>query len=143
MAKPRVVTAVLVAATVASACASAAWALIGGGTAPTTFAVQLDGETVVTAEGYELDAGLTGGDKREYTLRVSLQLTDNPAPVQAFQSGETFASAAIVLLAEDLAVLKTYTLVNAMVVAYGQSGDAAANAFAQQLVLKGRSLTVG
>ena len=142
MTRLRVGTAVLTAAIVASACVSAAWALIGGGTAPATFAVELDGETVVTAKGYELNAALTGGDKREYTLRLSLQLTDNAAPVLAFQSGQTFASASISLLAGDLAILKTYTLVNATVVAYRQAGDAATNTFDQELVLRSRSLTI-
>lgn len=142
MNKLRVGTAVLITATIASACASAAWALIGGGTAPATFAVQLDGETVVTARSYELDAALTAGDKPEYTLRLSLQLTDNAAPAQAFQSGQTFAAASIDLLAADLRILKTYTLVNATVVAYRQAGDAATNTFDQELVLKSRSLTI-
>jgi hypothetical protein len=143
MTKLRVGTALLVAATVAAASVSAAWALVGGGTAPATFAVQLDGETVVTAKGYELDAALTGGDKREYTLRLSLQLTDNAAPVQAFQSGQTFVSASITLLAGDLTILKTYTLTHATVVAYRQAGDAATNSFVQELVLRSRSLTIG
>ena len=141
--KLRVGAAFVVTAIVASACVSAALALIGGGTAPATFAVQLDGETIITAKGYELDAALTGGDKREYTLRLSLQLTDNAAPAQAFQSGQTFASASITLLAGDLAILKTYTLTNATVVAYRQAGDAATNSFVQELVLRSRSLTIG
>lgn len=143
MTKLRVGAAVLMAAIVASACVSAAWALIGGGTAPATFAVQLDGEAVVSAKGYELDATMAGGDKREYVLRLSLRLTDDAAPAQAFQSGQTFASASVSLLAGDLSVLKTYTLGNATVVEYRQTGDAATNTFDQQLVLRSRSLTVG
>jgi hypothetical protein len=142
MTKIRVGATFLLAAVVASACVSAAWALIGGGTPPATFAVTLDGETVATAKGYELDAGLSGGDKREYTLRLSLQLTDNTAPVQAFQSGQSFASASVTLLAADLRILRTYTLANATVVAYRQSGEAGTNAFDQELVLKSRSLTI-
>lgn len=137
----RIGTAFVVAAIVTSASVSAAWALIGGGTAPATFAVQLDGETVVTAKGYELDAALTGGDKREYTLRLSLQLTDNAAPTQAFQNGQTFASASVSLLAGDLTILRTYGLANATVVGYRQAGDAATNTFVQELVLRSRSLT--
>ncbi|MCZ7588315.1 MAG: hypothetical protein M5U27_05505 [Gaiella sp.] len=141
--KRRLGAAALVAAIVTSGGVSAAWALVGGGTAPATFAVQLDGETVVTATGYELGAGLSSGDKREYTLRLSLQLTDNPAPAQAFQSGQTFVSASVSLLAGDLSVLKTYRLANATVVAYRQSGDAASNDFVQELVLRSRSLSIG
>ena len=137
------VAAVLVAAVAILAFVSGAWALIGGGTPPATFSVQLDGETVSTATGYELDAATLAGDKKEYTLRLSLRLTDNASPAQAFQSGQTFASAAVNLLAGDFAVLKTYTLVNATVVAYRQSGDAATNSFDQQLVLRSRSLTIG
>ena len=139
----RVGTALLATAVVISASVSAAWAAVGGGagTAPTTFAVQLDGAAVVTAKGYELDGALTGGDKREYTLRLSLQLTDDAAAAQAFQSG-TLGSASISLLAADLRILKTYTLVDATVVSYRQSGDAGANAFDQELVLKSRSLTI-
>jgi hypothetical protein len=142
MTKLRVGASFLLAAIVASACVSAAWALIGGGTPAATFAVQLDGEPVVTVKGYALDAALTGGDKREYTLRLSLQLTDNAAPLQAFQSGQAFASASISLLAADLRILRTYTLVNATVVAYRQSADAGTNAFDQELVLRSRSLTI-
>jgi len=137
------VAAVLVAAVAIFAGVSGAWALIGGGTPPATFSVQLDGETLATATGYALDGGFVNGDKREYTLRISLQLTDNASPAQAFQNGQTFASATITLLAGNLATLKTYTLVNPTVVAYRQSGEAATNTFDQQLVLSSRSLTIG
>ena len=79
---------------------------------------------------------------REYTLRISLALRDNPGPAQAFQNGQTFASAKIDLLSAGLAVLTTYELADATVVAYRQSGDAATNTFDQELVLKSRSLTI-
>lgn len=121
--------------------ASAGWALIDGGTAPATFAVSLDGELVQTAKGYTLDGALVSS-KKEYTLRLSLQLTDNAAPVQAFQNGDTFASAKVELLAANLALLRTYTLANATVVTYRQSGDAETNTFTQELVLRSRSLTI-
>lgn len=137
------VATILVAAVAIFAGVSGAWALIGGGTPPATFSVQLDGETVTTATGYELDGAVLSGGKREYTLRLSLRLTDNPAPALAFQSGQTFASATITLLAADLSILKTYTLANPTVVAYRQSGDAATNTFDQQLVLSSKSLTIG
>ena len=135
-------TAVFAAAAAALSCVAGAWALIGGGTPPATFRVTLDTEAVTTAKGYTLDGAVVSG-KREYTLRLSLQLTDNPAPVQSFQSGQTFASAKIELLDSGLAILKAYTLANATVVAYRQSGDAATNTFTQELVLRSRSLTIG
>lgn len=122
--------------------ASGAWALIGGGTSPATFRVTLDGELVQTAKGYELDAVALASGKKEYTLRISLQLTDNPAPAQAFQSGQTFASAKVELLAADLSIMRTYTLASADVVAYRQSGDAGTNAFTQELVLTSKTLTI-
>ena len=136
------VAAVFVAAAAILAGVSGAWALIGGGTPPATFSVTLDGEAVTTAKGYELDAALISS-KREYTLRLLLALTNNASPAQAFQSGQTFASAEITLLAADFTILKTYTLINATVVAYRQSGDAATNTFEQELVLKSKSLTIG
>lgn len=121
---------------------SGAWAVIGGGTAPATFAVTLDGELVQTAKGYALDGALVSG-KKEYTLRISLQLTGNAAPAQSFQSGQTFATARVELLAGNLTTLRSYTLANAAVVAYEQSGDAATNAFTQELTLRSRTLTIG
>ncbi len=122
---------------------SGAWAVISGGTPPATFSVTLDGERITTATGYELDGGVLTGDKREYTLRLSLQLTNNAAPAQAFQAGQTFTTASVELLAADFTTLKTYTLTDATVVAYHQGGDAATNTFHQQLVLKSRLLTIG
>lgn len=121
---------------------SAALALIGGGTPPATFAVTLDGELVQTAKGYELDGALVLGEK-EYTLRISLQLTDNAAPAQSFQNGQTFATARVDLLAGNLATLRTYTLTNATVVAYRQTGDTTTKAFTQELVLRSRTITIG
>jgi hypothetical protein len=125
---------------------SGAWAVFGEGTAPATFSVVLDGDLVSTAKGYGLDAAIVNANKREqykeYTLRISLQLKDNPAPAEAFQNGQTFASAKINLLSAGSAILKTYELVNATVVAYRQSGNAATNSFDQELVLKSRTLTI-
>jgi hypothetical protein len=135
------VTVLLVAAAAVLISVSGAWALIGGGTAPLTFQVTLDGEGVTTAKGYALDGALVSG-KREYTLRLSLQLTDNAAPAQSFQNGDTFASAKVELVSVTFAILRTYTLANATVVAYRQSGDAATNTFTQELVLRSKSLTV-
>jgi len=135
-------TVVLVVAAAVLIGVSGAWALIGGGTAPATFEVTLDGEGVTTATGYALDGALVSG-KREYTLRVSLQLTDNAAPAQSFQNGDTFASAKVELVSGSFAVLRTYTLANATVIAYRQSGEAATNTFTQELVLRSKSLTVG
>ena len=136
------VAAVVAVAAVACAGVSAAWAALSGGTPPTTFAVTLDGELLTTATGYELDGAVVSG-KREYTLPVSLRLTDNAGPAQAFQSGQTFPSAKVELIAEDLSVLKTYALANATVVGYRQSASAATSAFTQELVLKSKSLTIG
>jgi len=62
---------------------------------------------------------------------------------QSFQSGQTFASAQVALLGTSFAVLRTYTLVNASVVAYRQTGDAGTAAFVQELVLRSKSLTIG
>jgi hypothetical protein len=133
--------AVVVAVVTVLAGVSTAWALIGGGTPPATFAVTIDGELITTAKGYALDGTLVSG-KKEYTLRLSLQLTDNAAPAQAFQNGDTFEAAKVELVDGSLAVLRTYTLGNATVVAYRQSGDAATNTFTQELVLRSRSLTI-
>ncbi len=139
---PRRMAVVLAAAVAVLISVSGAWALIGGGTAPATFAVTLDGEVVQTAKGYALDGALVSG-KKEYTLRISLQLTDNAAPAQSFQSGQTFATARVELLAGNVTTLRSYTLANAAVVAYEQSGDAATNAFTQELTLRSRTLTIG
>lgn len=121
---------------------SGARALIGGGTVPATFAVSLDDELVKTAMGYELDGAVVSG-KREYTLRISLQLTDNAAPAQAFQTGQTFTTARVDLLAGNFTTARAYTLTNASVVAYRQTAAAATNALTQELVLRSRTLTVG
>ena len=135
------VTVVLVVIAAVLITVSGAWALIGGGTAPATFQVTLDGEGVTTAKGYALDGALVSG-KKEYTLRLALQLTDNAGPAQSFQNGDTFASAKVELVSGSFAILRTYTLSNATVVAYRQTGDAATNIFTQELVLRSRSLTV-
>ena len=146
------VPAVLVAGVAVLAFVSGAWGLTGRG-APAgpgaqvaAFAIQLDSEQVTYATGYELGAAMVSADKKdaykEYTLRISLALTENPGPAQAFQSGETLASAKIHLLSGSLAVLQTYELADATVVAYRQSGDVATNTFDQELVLKSRSLTI-
>lgn len=145
--RSRLRVAVIVAAA-AAVCVfvASAWGVIGGGAPVATFAIQLDSEPLTTAKGYELDGAIVGVDKKgpntEYTLRISLALRDNPGPAQAFQNGQAFASAKVVLLSTGLAVLTTYELANATVVAYRQSGDAATNTFEQQLVLKSRSLTI-
>lgn len=136
------VTVVLVVVAAVLITVSGAWALIGGGTAPTTFKVTLDGELVTTAKGYALDGALVSG-KKEYTLRVSLQLTNNAAPAQSFQNGDTFASAKVELVSDSFEVLRTYTLANATVVAYRQTGEAATNTFTQELVLRSKSLAIG
>lgn len=123
-----------------------AWGLIGGGAPVATFAIHLDSELLTTAKSYELDAAVVSVDKKgpsaEYTLRISLALTDSPGPAQAFQNGQTFGSAKIELLSAGLGVLTTYELANATVAAYRQSGDAATNTFEQEIVLKSRNLTV-
>lgn len=123
-----------------------AWAFIDGGARVATFAIRLDSELLATAKGYELDAEMVSADKKalsaEYTLRISLALRDNPAPAQAFQNGQMFASARVDLLGAEATVLTTYELRNATVVAYRQSGDAATNAFVQELVLKSDLLTI-
>lgn len=138
----RLAAAALAAVAAVSIGVSGAWGLIGGGTAPATFAVTLDGELVQTAKGYELNGALVAG-KKEYTLRISLQLTDNAAPTESFQSGQTFATAKVDLLAGNFTTLRSYTLTNPVVVAYRQTGDAATNAFTQELTLRSRTLTIG
>ena len=141
----RVLLLVLASATVL-VFAAAAWGVVGGGAPVATFAIHLDSELVTTAKGYELDAANVNVDKKggpsaEYTLRISLALRDNSAPAHAFQNGQTFASAKVELLSSGGAVLTTYELANASVIAYRQTGDAATNTFDQELVLKSRSLT--
>ncbi len=145
--RSRLRVAVLLAVGVAVlALVSTAWAFIGGGAPVATFAIHLDSELVATARGYELDAAVVSTDKKdqstEYTLRISLALRDDPGPAQAFQNGQTFASARIDLLSGSLAVLTTYELADAKVVAYRQAGDAATNTFEQELVLESGSLTI-
>jgi hypothetical protein len=140
------VAVVVVAAAAVSVFVASASGVIGGGAPVATFAIQLDSEPLTTAKGYDLDAAIVGVDKRgpirEYTLRISLALRDNPAPAQAFQNGQTFASAKIDLLSAGAEALATYELAGATVVAYRQTGDAATNTFDQQLVLKSRTLTI-
>ena len=140
------VAAVLVAGVAILAVGSGAWAAMGGGTAPATFSIELDGDPISTAKAYDLDGAIVTVDKKEqvkeYTLRISLALRANPAPAQAFKDGQTFASAKVNLVAGDYSLLKTYELANATVVAYVQSGDASSNTFNQELVLKSRTLTI-
>jgi len=137
---------VLAAGAAVLAFVAGAWGAFGGGAQVAAFAIQLGSEPVTLAKEYELDAAIVSADKKapypEYTLRISLQLTDSPGPAQAFADGQTIASVKIDLLGADLAVLRTYELADATVVAYRQSGDAATNTFEQELVLKSRSLTI-
>lgn len=139
----------IVAAAVASlavlAVASGAWALIDGGVTPATFRIEIDGETITSAKGYELRGDLVNpGPKqyREYTLTLTMVLKDNPGAAQAFQAGQTFGSVQVDLLASNLAILRTYALTGATVSAYRQTGDAATNVFEHQLVLKSRTLSI-
>lgn len=129
------------------AVAAGAWGAFGGvGTRVATFTIRLGSDPVTYATSYELDAAIVSVDKkapyREYTLTISLALTDNAAPAQAFANGQTFASAQLDLLGADLAVVRTYELTDATVVAYRQGGNAATNTFDQELVLKSRSLAI-
>lgn len=140
------VAAALVAGVAVLAFVSGAWAVISGGTAPTTFVIHLDGELIATAKGYELNGANVTVDRKdsykEYTLRINLALKDNSEPARAFQTGQTFTSAKVDLVTASIALLKTYELVNATVVAYRQSGDAATGTFNQELVLTSRTLTI-
>ena len=123
---------------------SGTWAALGGGTAPATFRVTLGGEDITTARSYVVDGAVLADKKstKQYTVRLTLGLTDNAAPVQAFQAGQTFGSLTITLYTNDLRPLKVYTWANATVVGYKQTGDASTNTFAQDLVLQSTSLTV-
>lgn len=137
------ITALLISVVGIFALVSGAWAALSGGTAPATFAIEVDGETLTNAKAYELSGAVGGArDAKEYTLTITLRLTDNPAPAQAFQTGKTFASAKINLVTADGSILKTYELVNATVVGYRQTGNAATNTPEQNLVLKSRTLTI-
>lgn len=133
------------AAVIAAALAvSGTWAALGGGTAPSTFAVEVDGEGVTTAKSYVVDGSLSGDKKapKEYTIRLTLRLTDNAGPVQAFQNGQTFGSLKITLYNAALEALKVYEWANATVIGYRQTGNAATNTLDQDLVFKSTSLTV-
>ena len=120
------------------------WAALGGGTPATTFSVELDGDNVTTAKSYVVDGAIAGDKKstREYTIRLTLVLTDNPAPVQAFQNGQTFSSLKITLYNQSLEALRVYQWANATVVGYRQTSNAATNTSEQDLVFRSTSLTV-
>ena len=123
---------------------SGTWAALGGGTAASTFFVTVDGETVMNVKSYAVDGAVGAGKKapREYTIRLTLVLTDDAAPVQAFQNGQTFGSLKIRLFTASGEAVKTYEWANATVVGYGQKGDAASHTLDQDLVLTSTSLTV-
>jgi hypothetical protein len=126
----------------AALAASATWAF-GGGTAAATFAIELDGDPITTAKSYVVDgASLDKKSPKEYTIRVTLSLTDNAAPAQAFQNGQTFDSLKITLYTPALEALKVYEWANATVLGYRQTGDAATNTMDQDLVFGSTSLTV-
>ena len=107
------------------------------------FAVELGGNQVI-AKSYLVGGGI-GADKkapREYTIRLTLTLTDDAAPVQAFQNGQTFASLRITLFTAAAAEVARYTVTNATVVGYKQTGDGSSHTFDQDLVSKSSSLSV-
>jgi len=136
------VAVVLVGAVAIVALVSGAYAATRGPTVK-TFSVVLDGTPVSTATGYTLDGARVSVDQEEYTLRISLQLNADAAPAQAFMDGHVYPTAVVNLLDAGLSVLKTYTLTEAKVVSYRQSGDAKTGSFDQQLVLTSDSLFIG
>ena len=136
------VAVVLVGAVAVVALVSGAYAAKGPGPTVKTFSVVLDGAPVPTATGYQLDGVRVSVDQEEYTLRISLQLNADAAPAQAFMDGHVYPSAVVNLLDAGLNVLKTYTLTEAKVVSYRQSGDAKTNSLDQQLVLTSDSLFI-
>src|SRR6476619_3084243 len=116
--------------TVAALAVSGTWAALGGGTPVTTFAVEADGDGITTARVIVVEGTAVPGKKeatREYTIRITLRLTDNVAPVQAFQNGQTFASLKVMYFDQAHALLRTYEYANATVVGYRQTADAATN----------------
>jgi hypothetical protein len=143
--RTRVVAALIALVAVAALAVSGTWAALGGGTPVTTFAVEADGDGITTAKAVAVDGTVVTGKKdvtREYTIRITMRLTSNTAPVQAFQSGQTFASLKILYYDNTLALLKTYDFANATVVGYRQSAEAATPGADQELILRSTSLTV-
>jgi len=135
------VAAVLVGAVTILALASGAFAAGGKHGAPTvsTWSVLLN-EVPVSTSGYVLDGAYVGSDQKEYTLVLSLPLTDDARPALAFQTGGGSTTAVVNLLDAAGTILKTYALSEASVVSYHQSG--VPGSFDQQLVLKSTALTI-
>ena len=116
-----------VAVIAAALAVSGTWAALGGGTAPSTFAVEVDGEGVTTAKSYVVDGALSGDKKARQGVHD---------PTHSPSDGQRGAGAGVpersdVRLAQDhlynaaLEALKVYEWANATVIGYRQTGNAA------------------
>lgn len=133
------VAAVLVGAVTILTLVSGAFAAGGKqGDTVSTWSVVLN-RVPVSTSGYALD-GAYVGSVQEYTLALSLQLTNDATPALGFQDGGEDNIAAVNLLDVRGHILKTYTLRGARVVSYRQSG--VPGSFDQQLVLKSTTLII-
>jgi hypothetical protein len=140
----RIQFAAVLAAIVAALAVSGTWAALGGGEPATHFVVELNGSDSVFAKAVVVDGAVAPGKKgtKEYAIRITLPLTDNAAPVQAFQSGTTYASLKIIYFNNAFEELKRYEFANATVVGYRQAAVASTNSADQDLILTSTSLTV-
>jgi hypothetical protein len=120
-----------------------AWAPGTTPTAGATFVLALDGNTVGSARDFELTGGPAAKAKgAEYRLRLTRGLTDDTSLVDAFQSGQQFATATVQVLDAEGSVLTTYTLSNAAVVSFEHTGSAASSVLLEEAVMTSGSLSV-
>lgn len=132
------------------ACALVVLGLVGGGAlaagndpgpTPAFFRIHLDG-TQLNARTYEIDGELKGATK-EYTLSFSTGLTSDAALTAALQPGATYGTATVEIFDATAQPLATYTLGEAKVVTYQQSGNAAAGTVVVNVVVKAKSFASG
>jgi hypothetical protein len=130
------------------ACALVALGLVGGGAlaagndpgpTPAFIRIHLD-STQVNARTYEIDGELKGATK-DYTLSFSTGLTADASLTAALQPGATYGTATVEIFDFTGQPLATYTLGEAKVATYRQSGDVAAGTFVVNVVVKAKSFT--
>jgi hypothetical protein len=120
-----------------------AWAPGTTPTEGTTFVLALDGTTVGSARDFELTGGPAAKAKgAEYRLRLTRGLTADTSLVDAFQSGQRFATATVQVFDAEGALLTTYTLANAAVVSFEHTGSAASPTLLEEAVMTSDSLSV-
>lgn len=137
----------VLAVAVAAAAATGAWAAGVGDTpvVPSRFLVQFNGVSV-QATSYSIDGislpSRTGTPSQSYRVVIHAPVTNDPALVQAFKSGQ-IADVRIELFDITGVPVAGYDFAQAKVASYEQTGSqATGGSFDQQLVFTSNSLTV-